>query len=407
MRLLSNLLKRFIKRGSLTVLAADGRRYVFGNGETPQVTIRLHDPALERKLFSNPELHAAEAYMDDTLTIEEGGVYDFLYLFSINRTGLGGHPVQKLLRAGWRKLKRLQQYNPVGKAADNAKSHYDLSTDLYRLFLDDRLIYSCAFFEDPEHDTLEQAQAAKLRRIAAKLQLKPGMSVCEIGCGWGAMAIYLAKVCGVKVTAINVSTDQLAEARRRGEAAGVGDLVDFREIDYRDLTGTFDRIVSIGMMEHVGVSHFDEYFGKVRDLLNPDGSALIHCIGRMTPPGTTSPFIRKYIFPGGYVPALSEVFASTERCGLWVDDMEVLRLHYYHTIRHWRQRFAANRDKAKALYDERFCRMWEFYLVAVELGFLNGSNMVFQLALSTKRDALPIVRDYMVDEARKLATHEQ
>jgi cyclopropane-fatty-acyl-phospholipid synthase len=288
-------------------------------------------------------------------------------------------------------------------AAANARSHYDLSTDLYRLFLDEGLNYSCAMFLDPERETLEQAQRNKLVRATAKLRLQPGMSVAEIGSGWGSLAIHIAQTTGARVVAINVSPEQIRIARDRAKEAGVDHLVEFRELDYRALQGRFDRVVSVGMMEHVGIGHFDEYFRKIRELLTDDGYAFVHCIGRMSPPGTTGPFFRKYIFPGGYVPALSEVFAATEHAGLWVADMEVLRLHYYYTVRHWRERFAANRARAAALYDERFCRMWEFYLSAAELGFLNGSNMVFQLLLSRARDAVPIVRDFMVDDARAMA----
>ena len=256
-------------------------------------------------------------------------------------------------------------------------------------------------FPTPE-STLEEAQIAKLRHIAAKLKLQPGMRVAEIGSGWGALAIFLAKECGVHVTAINVATEQLAESRKRAEAAGVLDRITFFERDYREITGTFDRIVSVGMMEHVGVNHFNEYFGKVKSLLAPGGFAMIHAIGRMSPPGSTAPFIRKYIFPGGYVPALSEVFTSLEREGLWVADCEILRLHYYWTIRHWRLNFEAKRPEVIAMMGERFARMWEFYLVAVELGFLHGSNMVFQLLLANERDAVPVIRDYIVDEERVL-----
>jgi cyclopropane-fatty-acyl-phospholipid synthase len=301
----------------------------------------------------------------------------------------------------WRALRRWHQANPVATAAQNARHHYDVSTDLYRLFLDDQMQYSCAYFRDPEHDTLEQAQQYKLIHIAAKLALKPGMRVIEIGSGWGGLAIHLAKHHGVHVVAINVSPEQIKVARENAAAAGVSNLVEFREIDYRNVEGQFDRVVSIGMMEHVGVAHFDEYFGKVRELLTDDGYALIHYIGRMSQPGTTGPFIRKYIFPGGYSPALSEVAASTERCGLWNADTEFLRLHYYYTIKHWRQRFAQNRDKAVAIYDERFARMWEFYLAAVELEFLHGSHMVMQLLLSKTRDAVPIRRDFIFDAERQ------
>lgn len=399
MRLLGNLLRSFIRNGTLKIQDASGAVHEFGDGsDAVRVSLRLHNRSVARRLFFNPELIAAEAYMDGTLTCEDGTtIHDLLFLFSINRAALGAHPVQGSLRRIWRARRRRQQQNSVERAKSQAQHHYDLSEDLYRLFLDEGMNYSCAFFHSPE-DSLEDAQKAKLARIVRKLDIKPGMTICEIGGGWGSLAIELARA-GADVVSLNVSPDQMAVAQQRVDAAGVAANVRFVLQDYREFSGQFDRVVSVGMMEHVGIGHFDEYFGKVRDLLAPGGLALVHSVGRMTPPGTTGPFIRKYIFPGGYVPALSEVFEVTERLGLWVADMEVLRLHYYHTIRHWRLRFAANRDAARALYDERFCRMWEFYLSAVELGFLHGSNMVFQLMISRERDDVPVVRDYMLERS--------
>jgi cyclopropane-fatty-acyl-phospholipid synthase len=401
--LLSGLLEKFIRNGTLRLYDSAGKLHVFGGKlPGPAVTMRINTPGLETKLFLNPELKAAEAYMDGGLTFEDGSaVYDLLLLFSVNRAGLASHGGQKLLRRAWRALRRWHQANPVGTAARQARHHYDLSTELYRLFLDDDMQYSCAYFRDPEHDTLEDAQRYKLIHATSKLQLKPGMSVVEIGSGWGGFAIHLAKATGARVTGINVSPEQIKISRERAQAAGVADRVEFRELDYRNVEGQFDRVVSVGMMEHVGSAHFDEYFGKIRALLKDDGYAFIHCIGRMSPPGTTGPFIRKYIFPGGYSPALSEVLAATERNMLWVSDIEVLRLHYYHTIRHWRQRFAQNRPRAAQIYDERFCRMWEFYLAAVELEFLHGSHMVFQMLAAKTRDAVPIRRDFMLDAERQ------
>jgi cyclopropane-fatty-acyl-phospholipid synthase len=402
MRLLSNLLKKFIRQGTLRVIDADGVTHLFGGTQPgPDVTARISDRRLYNKLFLNPELYAAEAYMDGTLTFENGsGIHDFLLLFSVNRSALYSYGSQRLMRRLWRGLRRWHQANPVGVAARNARHHYDISGDLYRLFLDEDMQYSCAYFRDPDNETLEQAQRNKLIHATTKLGLKPGMSVVEIGSGWGGFAIHIARETGAHVTAINVSPEQLKVSRERAAQAGVADRVEFRELDYRNLTGQFDRVASVGMMEHVGIGHLDEYFMKVRELLKPDGYAFIHSIGRMSQPGTTGPFIRKYIFPGAYVPALSETFAATERCGLWVDDAEILRLHYTYTLRHWRERFARNREQAKKIYDERFCRMWEFYLSAVELEFLHGSHMVFQLLLSTKRDAVPITRDFMIDAER-------
>jgi cyclopropane-fatty-acyl-phospholipid synthase len=396
MWLLKNLLRRFIRNGRLVLIDAGGGEHHFGGaGPGPEVTLRLSDPALYKKLALNPELMAGEAYMDGRLTFERGStVHDFMLLFAANQTGLASAASQQLLRRAWKALRRRHQANSMARAAANARHHYDLSTDLYRLFLDDSLTYSCAYFENPETDTLEQAQATKIARIVAKLDLSPGMTVAEIGSGWGSLAIAMARA-GAKVTAINVSPEQLAVARARAAEAGLAEAIDFREVDYRALTGRFDRVVSVGMMEHVGIGHFADYFGTIRSLLADRGFALVHCIGRMRPPGTTGPFIRKYIFPGGYVPSLSEVFAATEQQSLWVADMEVLRLHYFHTIRHWRHRFAANRAAAATLYDERFCRMWEWYLSAVEVGFQYGANMVFQILVSPRVDAVPIVRDYM------------
>ncbi len=404
MKLLAHLLRRFVQRGSLTVIDHQGGVHRFGSGQDgPAVTIRLADAAVEREIFLNPELKAAEAYMDGRLTMEGGQrVFDLLHLFSVNRQGLAAHPVQQALRRAWRAVRRWQQRNPLGKAAENTRPHYDIPPDFYRLWLDPSMTYSCAYYPTPEA-TLEEAQIAKMRHIAAKLRLEPGMTVAEIGSGWGALAVFLARHYGVSVTSCTLAPEQVAVARRRAEEAGLADRVTFLELDYRNLTGSYDRIVSVGMMEHIGVAEFDTYFRKIRALTKPGGFAMVHCIGRMSPPGTTAPFIRKYIFPGGYVPALSEVFASLERTGTWCADCETLRLHYHWTIRHWRQAFDAHRAEAVAMMGERFCRMWDFYLASVELGFLNGSNFVFQLLLSERRDDVPVLRDWIVDEERRLA----
>jgi len=407
MFVLQRLLRRFVEKGRLTVVTHDGRSYAFGGViDGPSVRIRLHDAKVTRELFLNPELAAAEAYMNGRLTLEDGAtIYDLLLLFSVNRRGLAAHPLQQLLRRTWRTLRGVHQANPLGRATRNVRHHYDHPAAFYKLWLDESMNYSCAYFTNPE-ESLENAQHNKLRHVAAKLHLTPGMKVAEIGSGWGALSIYLAKTSDVHVTAINVSPEQIAASRAYAQAAGVAETINFIEQDYRELDGRFDRIVSIGMMEHVGVAYFDEYFRTIRRLLAPGGFALIHAIGRMSPPGSTAPFIRKYIFPGGYVPALSEVFASTERTGLWVADCEILRLHYYWTIRNWRTRFLARRNDVVAMMGERFARMWEFYLSAVELGFLHGSNMVFQLLLAERRDDVPVLRDYMLDDERALRKRE-
>ncbi len=405
MRLLSHLLRRFIRNGSLTVTDHAGVSHRFGGGgEGPSVAIRLTDKAVEREIFFNPELKTAEAYMDGRLVMEGGAqVFDFLMLFSVNRSALGAHPVQKALRGIWRAVRRTQQRNPLGQAAVNIRHHYDIPPKFYELWLDPTMTYSCAYYTSPDV-SLHQAQIDKLRHIAAKLQLAPGMHIAEIGSGWGALATFLARNYDVTVTSVTLSPEQLAVARVRAEREGVADRVTFLEQDYRELAGTYDRVVSIAMMEAIGVSEFDTYFTSIKRLTKPGGFALVHCIGRMSPPGTTAPFIRKYIFPGGYVPALSEVFASLERTGTWCADCESLRLHYYWTIRDWRLAYEAKRAEAVAMMGERFCRMWDFYLAAVELGFLHGSNFVFQLVISDKRDDAPVIRDYIVDEERRLAT---
>lgn len=408
MRLLSSLLTKFVQNGKLRLINADGQLFDFGGmGPGPRVVMKLHDRRLHNQLAINPELYAGEGYMDGTITFEDGTtVFDFIDLFSFNRAGLAEHPTQKVMRGYWRAAKRWHQANVVGVAARNARAHYDVPEAIYRLFLDEGLNYSCAVFEDPAKDTLEKAQVNKLERITAKLLLKPGMSVVEIGSGWGSLAIHMARTRGVTVKALNVSPEQLRVSRQRAREAGVDHLVEFVETDYRTYEGKFDRAVSVGMMEHVGIGHFEEYFDKVGEFLKDDGWACIHCIGRMAPPGSTGPFIRKHIFPGAYVPSLSEVFAAIERTGAWVADMEVLRLHYHYTLQHWRKRFAANRAKAAKIMDERFCRMWEYYLAAVDVGFSNGTNMVFQLLVAPKIDNVPIVRDVFVDEMRRPKTQD-
>jgi cyclopropane-fatty-acyl-phospholipid synthase len=403
MKLLSTLLRRVIRRGTLHVYDADGRQHTFsGVPAEPVVTMRLHNKSLYTKFFFNPELYVGEAYMDGELTFEEGSTcYDFLELFSINRSGLTGHPVQNILKHFWRSLRRFEQYNPIRRALKNASHHYDLSDDFYRLFLDDDLQYTCAYYRSPD-DTLEEAQLNKKHHVCAKLKIEDGMKIAELGCGWGGLALYLAQVADVEVTAVNLSIEQIRVARDRARKLGLEDRVHFEHMDYRELQGTYDRVVSVGMLEHVGFRHYDEFFVKFRSLLKEDGFGLVHSIGRNAPPGTVSAFLRKYIFPGGYAPSLSEVLAAAERQRICIADCEMLRMHYYYTLQHWRARFMANWDKAAAIYDERFCRMWEFYLVSSQLAFLNGSEMVFHLVLANKRDSVPIVRDYMVDDEREL-----
>ncbi len=393
---LSRMLAAFVKVGSLTVIDADGREHVFAGAPGPAVRMQLTDPSLYWKLFLNPELHAGEAYMDGRMSFPDSSLRGFLTLFSLNRLSLSGQPTQAALRRVSRGLKRFQQANPVGKAQQNVAHHYDLGNDFYRLFLDAEMFYSCAYFRSPD-ETLEAAQINKCRLIAAKLDLRPGQRVLDIGSGWGGLARYLAKVADVEVLGVTLSKEQFALAVQRTEAEGLQDRVRFELRDYRALDRTFDRVVSVGMFEHVGVGHYREFFAKARDLLAPDGVMLLHSIGKMSPPGTASPWLRKYIFPGAYSPALSEVFPATEANGLWVTDLEFLRVHYATTLAHWQERFEANRAAVAAMYDERFCRMWEFYLISAEMMFRTGSQEVFHMQLAKTRDAAPIVRDYVVE----------
>jgi cyclopropane-fatty-acyl-phospholipid synthase len=308
--------------------------------------------------------------------------------------------MQKVMRKMSLAMKRFQQANQVGKAQKNVAHHYDLGNDFYKLFLDSGMQYSCAYFLN-DNESLEQAQQNKLRLIASKLNLKPGLKILDIGSGWGDMALYLARMENVDVTGVTLSKEQHALSNEKARQMGLSDRVRFRLQDYREVPERFDRIVSVGMFEHVGVHHYDEFFAKVNALMHDDGVMLLHSIGHMSPPGTASPWLRKYIFPGAYSPALSEVFTSVEQASLWVTDLEFLRVHYATTLNHWWRRFEANRAKVAEMYDERFCRMWEFYLVSAEMMFQTGSQLVFHMQLARKRDAVPITRDYITDVQRE------
>lgn len=394
--LLDQLFRAVVKRGELTVIDARGRTRRYGDAARgPRVTIRLHDRALHARLPFNPRLAVGEAYMDGTLTVEDGTLYDFLDFVGLNlgRDGLINGWDRWVARAQmlWRGF---QQANPLGKAQKNVAHHYDLSGELYGLFLDEDRQYSCAYFSAPGV-TLDEAQNAKKRHIAAKLCLEPGQKVLDIGSGWGGMGLYLARHADVEVTGVTLSAEQHKLSQQRAEAAGLAERVRFHLRDYREETESYDRIVSVGMFEHVGVPHYQEFFDKVAGLLPDDGVALLHTIADSGMPSSSNPWIRKYIFPGGYCPSLSEILPAIERAGLWVTDIEVLRLHYAETLRHWRERFMANRHRAMALYDERFCRMWEFYLAGCEVAFRRMGMMVAQIQLTKTIDAVPLTRDYM------------
>ena len=393
-KIFDGFLTHLMHVGDFRLTFPDGTTRRNGDGSGDPIGVTLHDPTLPRKIIMSPDMAVGEAYMDERLTIENDDLSGFLEL-AIRNVALQGDPwFRKPLALGRHMMRYLQQFNPVGRSRANVAHHYDLSGELYDLFLDDDRQYSCAYFCRPDM-TLEEAQEAKKQHIAGKLLIEPGMKVLDIGCGWGGMGLTLARDYGAEVTGVTLSTEQYNMANRRAEEAGLSDRCKFELMDYRNVQGQFDRIVSVGMFEHVGVPHYEEYFRTVKKLLKDDGVALIHTIGRSDPPGTTSPWILKYIFPGGYCPALSEAMKPIENQDLFATDVEVWRLHYAMTLRHWHDRFMANIDKARALYDERFCRMWRYYLIACEMTFRHNQQVVFQFQLTKQQDAVPLTRDYL------------
>ena len=399
--LLSRFLKKLIKSGNLTVTDWMGMTNSYGDGTGPAVHFHITSSAAARAIAMNPELKFGEAYMDGGLVMKQSSLLDLMSMATRNLWEGDANAYQRTFYSARRMLRRLHQHNPVGKAKENVAHHYDLSGQLYDLFLDVDRQYSCAYFE---HDgmSLEDAQLAKKRHIAAKLQIKPGMKVLDIGCGWGGLGLYLAETCGADVTGVTLSEEQHKRANERARQRGVSDRVRFLLQDYRLLDEKFDRVVSVGMFEHVGVGHFGEYFAKCRSLLSPDGVMLLHSINRSDGPGVTSTWMRKYIFPGGYIPALSEVLPHLEANGLYVTDIEILRLHYAETIRHWAERFQHNRARAREIYDERFCRMWEFYLAGSECAFRYGGMNNFQIQFCRHQNVLPLTRDYITKEEERL-----
>jgi len=403
--LLARLLNHLIAVGSLIVIDANGATHTFqGTARRdrygvapPPLTVRLHDPVLHSRLYLNPQLTAGEAYTNGTMTIEDGDIYDLLDLVGRNLEIVDWPAFTRL--AGWAGLlfRRLHQFNPLGLSKAHVARHYDLSGEMYDLFLDSDRQYSCAFFESP-NDDLETAQDNKKRLIARKLLLRPGYKVLDIGSGWGGLALYLARTAGVEVDGLTLSEEQVKVSRAHADEAGLGERVRFYLRDYREHRGRYDRIVSVGMFEHVGIGYYPKFFAAIHDLLTDDGIALLHTIGRSAGPGVTDPWIRKYIFPGGYSPALSEISQAIEQRGLIGTDIEVLRLHYAETLRHWRQRFQKNRGKAAALYDERFCRMWEYYLAASEMSFRHMDSVVFHIQMARRADAVPMTRGYLLGD---------
>ncbi|MDZ4395589.1 cyclopropane-fatty-acyl-phospholipid synthase family protein [Cypionkella sp.] len=404
--ILNRMLAQLIRQGTLILHFPDGTTQRHGDGSLPSVSVRLTDPAVIARLVRNPDLALGEAYVAGHLTIDADDLRGLLALVIANTKGGGPlvwwRRIQDAVRV---MLRGAAQFNSANRSAANVEHHYDLSGALYDLFLDADRQYSCGYFIQPD-DTLEQAQQQKKAHIAAKLCLQPGMTVLDIGSGWGGMALTLARDYGAKVLGVTLSQEQYKRSMQRAAEAGLSDRVSFQLMDYRHLTGTFDRIVSVGMFEHVGVPHYPAYFAQVRNLLGPDGIALIHTIGRAAPPSSTNPWIAKYIFPGGYVPALSEIAVAMEKSGLWPTDIEVWRLHYAMTLAHWLQRFDANIEKIRAIYDDRFCRMWRYYLIASEMTFREGRQCVFQIQLARRQDAVPLTRDYITETSRPDLLHK-
>ena len=398
------MLRRFIVQGRLTVRWPDGRLSTYeGRQPGPEAALAFNQPRAITAMTFNPAMAIGECFMDGSLEPLDCSIYELLDLLVANVMSGGRNPALAVHDLAGRALRRIAQYNPAHRARRNVAHHYDLNGRLYSLFLDRDRQYSCAYFRRGD-ETIDEAQIAKKRHIAAKLLLdRPGLSVLDIGCGWGGMALTLARDYGARVTGITLSSEQLAEARARAEAEGLADRVNFELLDYRSMDRSFDRIVSVGMFEHVGVGYYAQFFDVLRRCLKPDGVALMHAIGRSDGPGHTAPWIAKYIFPGGYSPALSEVLPAIERSGLIATDIEILRLHYAETLRIWRRRFNANRDAIATLYDERFCRMFEFYLAGSELAFRREGHMVFQVQITREQTAAPLTRDYIQQSEQAMA----
>jgi cyclopropane-fatty-acyl-phospholipid synthase len=402
--LLATFLRRFIRDGSLTVTTAAGRTYTFGDGSGPPVAVRFTDAKAQRSVLFNPQLRLGEAYMDGTLVVERGSIADLLAV--LMRQDHVAPPRWVLpLQFGRYLFRRVAQFNPRSRSRRNVAHHYDLDGRLYKLFLDADQQYSCAYFEAADQ-SLDDAQLAKRRHLTAKLRVEPGAKVLDIGCGWGGLALYLAEIAGAQVTGITLSQEQYARAQQRAAERGRSRDATFRLEDYRDVAGPFDRIVSVGMFEHVGVGHYDTFFRKCAGILDQNGVFLLHTIGRSGSPSFTNPWIAKYIFPGGYIPALSEVLPAIQRARLVVTDVEILQLHYAETLKAWRERFLAHREEVERLYDARFVRMWEFYLASSEMAFRESDMVVFQIQMAKRKGVVPQTRDYIGREEARLRAVE-
>jgi len=405
--LLKTALDHIVVAGNLVITDSKGNQHAYGNGSGSLVHVRFNNSWSERQVALDPALKLGEAYMEGGLDFIEGDIYQLLgIIFENTGDTAEKEPWMRFLNSLRTFTKRFSQLNNLRKSRRNIQHHYDLSPELYDLFLDKDRQYSCAYFETPS-SSLEEAQLAKKRHLAAKLQIKPGDKVLDIGCGWGGLGLYLAQICEADVTGVTLSQEQHKIANERAQAAGLINRCRFLLQDYRTLGEQFDHIVSVGMFEHVGIGHYLEYFSQVRKLLKPDGLFVLHSIGRNGIPGATNPFIAKYIFPGGYIPALSEVIPMIEKSGFVMNDIEILRRHYADTLLAWREAFMARREQAQVLYDERFCRMWEFYLAASESAFRWQNMMVFQIQMAHHQEVAPLTRAYIEREESRLAKIEQ
>jgi cyclopropane-fatty-acyl-phospholipid synthase len=401
--LLHAALESLVVQGRLTVRHADGAERQYGRQPGPVAGFAIRDPMATRRLVLNPSLAFGELYMEGAIEPLGCTIDQVVELLVLNQWQGGQHPAERVLGMLRHVTRRIAQLNPAARSKRNVAHHYDLDRRLFSRFLDPEMQYSCAYYPTGQ-ETLEEAQQAKLRHIAAKLRLdRPGLEVLEIGCGWGGMAIHLAKHWGARVTGLTLSEEQLAVARERAAAEGLSDRLRFELMDYRAWDRPMDRVLSVAMFEAVGLPHFRSFFEVVRNAMKPDGVAVVHAIGRMSGPSATNPWLTKYIFPGGYSPALSEVIPAVEKSGLWVTDIEILRLHYAYTIAEWQRRFQQQRDAIKSIYDERFCRMFEFYLAGCEHTFRHGDHMNWQLQMTRDRAALPLTRDWIAEAERAVA----
>ena len=403
MALLDKMLSKLVTKGELTIIDHNGKTTRFGApfpGLEP-VTVRMADRKVALQIARDPTMGTVDTWMENRLVLEQGEIIDLVKLIRRNRRWEERTRPNEFLKKTGKLTHKLSTLNWKSRSLKNVQHHYDIGNDLYRLFLDPDMQYSCAYFTDPAN-SIEQAQLDKKAHIASKLHLKPGQRVLDVGCGWGGLALYLNRVADVDVLGVTLSKEQLAVARRRAEEAGVSDRVKFELVDYRDVTGEFDRIVSIGMFEHLGTAYFQTFFHKLRELLIPEGVALVHTMGRMGKPGTTDRFMQKYIFPGGYLPALSEIVGASEREKLIMADCEALRLHYIYTLHAWYQRFKANRDRIVEMYDERFYRLYLFYLAGSMTMFSDGAMVVYQLQYLRSRYAAPMTRNYMIEDEERL-----